>query len=222
MRSAGMRHYFSRTMMVVNRNQTLVLTLAAIGTLFSSSADAFATTSSEKYTASVTALNAEQGLTRRGLLGKVASASVLTAGVASGLPSPAFADVTNKVASTAAIRAVKRAVKDIEKAEFPCVNNDFTDVKAALRTPGLNEVRKNCLILIKGGEDGPEAENLKTAYAKFVKDIEALDSQASLGMRGRKQDIQLAGYYDAALASLKAFLEVGERSALIPLQESSD
>ena len=205
-------------MMMVNRNQTFVLTLAAIGTLFSSSADAFATTFSEKYYAvSTTALNAEQGLTRRGLLGKVAAASVLTAGVASGLPSPALADVTNKVASTAAIRAVKRAAKDLEKAEFPCVNNDFADVKAALRTPGLNEVRKNCLILIKGGEDGPEADSLKKAYDKFIIDIEALDSQASLGMRGRKQDIQLAGYYDAALASLKAFLEVGERSVVIPL-----
>lgn len=206
-------------MMMMKRNQTFVLTLAAIGTLFSSSADAFATTFSEKYAVSTTALNAEQGLTRRGLLEKVAAASVLTA---SGLPSPALADVTNKVASTAAIRAVKRAAKDLEKAEFPCVNNDFADVKAALRTPGLNEVRKNCLILIKGGEDGPEAENLRKAYDKFVKDIEALDSQASLGMRGRKQDIQLASYYDAALASLKAFLEVGERSALIPLQESSE
>lgn len=202
-------------------NQTF-LTLAAIGTIFSSSADAFATISSEKPAPPTTVLNAERRVTRRGLLGKVASASVLTAGMASGLPSPAYADVTNKVASTAAIRAVKRAVKDLEKAEFPCVNNQFTDVKAFLRTPGLNEVRKNCLILIKGGEDGPEADSLKKAYDKFIIDIEALDSQASLGMRGRKQDIQLAGYYDAALASLKAFLEVGERSALIPLQESSD
>lgn len=204
--------------------QTIALVLATVGALFSIATDAFAPTtlSSEKRVASVTALDAEQGeLTRRGAFEAV-SASFLTAVVAGGLPSPACADVTNKVASTAAIRAVKRALKDLEKAEFACVGNQYTDAKEALRTPGLNEVRKNCLILIRGGEDGAEAENLKSAYEKFVKDLEALDSQASLGMRGRKKDIQLAGYYDSALASLKAFLEVGERSATIPLQESSE
>lgn len=207
--------------------QTIALVLAAVGALFSIATDAFAPTttlSSEKRVASVTALNAEQGeLTRRGAFEAV-SASFLTAVVAGGLPSPACADVTNKVASTAAIRAVKRALKDLEseKTEFACVGNQYTDAKEALRTPGLNEVRKNCLILIRGGNDGAEAENLKIAYEKFVKDLEALDSQASLGMRGRKKDIQLAGYYDSALASLKAFLEVGERSATIPLQESSE
>ena len=205
--------------------KTLVLAFAAVGALFPTTVDAFATISSEKCAASTTALNAEQqqqGLTRRGLLDRVTSASIMTAAVVNGLPPPAYADVTNKVASTAAIRAVKRALKDLEKAEFACVGNQFTETKAALRTPGLNEVRKNCLVLVKGGEDGPEADNLKSAYDKFVKDIEALDSQASLGMRGRKQGIELAPYYDAALSSLKAFLEVGERSAIIPLQESSD
>ena len=205
--------------------QTIALVLAAVGALFSVATDAFAPTtilSSEKRVASVTALDAEQGeLTRRGAFEAV-SASFLTAVVAGGLPSPACADVTNKVASTAALRAVKRALKDLGEAEAACVGNQYTDAKEALRTPGLNEVRKNCLILIRGGNDGAEAENLKITYEKFVKDLEALDSQASLGMRGRKKDIQLAGYYDSALASLKAFLEVGERSATIPLQESSE
>ena len=178
--------------------------------------------SSEKHVASVTALNEQRAeLTRRGAF-EVASASFLTAVVANGLPSPAYADVTNKVASTAAIRAVKRALKDLEKAEFACAGNQFTDVKEALRTPGLNEVRKNCLILIRGGEDGAEVDNLKSTYQKFVKDLEALDSQASLGMRGQKKDIELAGYYDSALASLRAFLEVGERSAILPLQDSAE
>ena len=156
-------------------------------------------------------------LSRRKVFG--AATPILAAGCFSGVATtpPAHADVTNKVASTAALRAVKKGIKDLEKAEFPAVNNEYADVKAALRTPALNEVRKNCLILIRGGEDGPEAENLQTSYSAFIKSIEALDTQASLGMRGRK-DIALASYYDAVVETLKIFLDVGERSATIPLQ----
>ena len=170
---------------------------------------------------SATALSAEKNgqqiVSRRIVFGT--PATIFVAGCLSvATAAPVYADVTNKVASTAALRAVKKGIKDLEKAEFPAVNNEYADVKAALRTPALNEVRKNCLILIRGGEDGSEAENLKTNYNAFVKALEALDTQASLGMRGRKE-IVLASYYDAAVKSLREFLEVGERSATIPLQD---
>mmetsp|Transcript_20124 Transcript_20124/g.43935 ORF Transcript_20124/g.43935 Transcript_20124/m.43935 type:complete len:202 (-) Transcript_20124:181-786(-) len=170
---------------------------------------------------SATALSAEKSrqriVNRRIVFGT--PATILVSGCLSvATAAPVYADVTNKVASTAALRAVKKGIKDLENAEFPAVNNEYADVKAALRTPALNEVRKNCLILIKGGEDGPEAENLKTNYNAFVKALEALDTQASLGMRGRKE-IVLASYYDAAVKSLRDVLEVGERSATIPLQD---
>lgn len=176
--------------------------------------------SSATRSTSTCALFAEQQQMTRRIFG--ATASIFAAGCLTAATAPtAYADVTNKVASTAAIRAVKRAVKDLEKAEFPCVNNEYADAKGALRTPGLNEVRKNCLILIRGGEDGPDAEDLKTSYDSFVKAIEALDTQASLGMRGRK-NIELASYYDSSVKTLKDFLNVGERSATIPMKDVAE
>lgn len=96
---------------------------------------------------------------------------------------PAFADVTNKVASQSSLRYIKRSIKELEKLELYASQNDYTEMKQGIRGPGISEIRKNAVVLIRGGEDGPEATNLKNSYDEFIKDIEALDGAASLGVR---------------------------------------
>ena len=90
-------------------------------------------------------------------------------------------------------------------------------IASGLRSPGMNEVRKNCLVLMKGGEDNAETDSLKNSYDNFVRAIERLDSQASLGIRGKK-NIELIGDYDATVKALKQFLDIAEKSAATPLQ----
>lgn len=171
-------------------------------------------TSSSQVKVAATHLGAEQ--TRRDVFA-TAAASCFAAAVAASTPLPAYADVTNKVASAAALRGVKRGLKDLEKTEFYAAENNYIETKSGLRSPGMNEVRKNCLVLMKGGEDNAEADSLKNSYDNFVRAIERLDSQASLGIRGKK-NIELIGDYDATVKALKQFLDIAEKSAATPLQ----
>jgi len=109
-------------------------------------------------------------------------------------------------------------VRQLNEMEFAAVSsNDYTSVKEAIRKPPLTEVRRNCMILVKGGEDGPDADNLQSKYATFIKELEGLDSQASLGMRGRK-NIEMADNYDGTVKALKDFLDVAEKAAELPVQ----
>ena len=150
--------------------------------------------------------------------------SVLTVSTAFTLmthSSPAFADVTNKVASQSALRYVKRSIKELEKLELYAAENDYQQVKSGLRTPPMTEVRKNANILIRGGEDGQEKDNLIETYASFIKDLEELDGAASLGLRGRK-NVKMIESYDKSLKDLIAFAEVAERSTAIPMASGSE
>jgi len=131
---------------------------------------------------------------------------------------PALADVTNKVASSSSLRLLKRALRSLEDLELAASSNDYEGIKTGLRTPPFTEVRKNCVVLIRGGEDGPDAEALQSTYADFIKSVEELDSNAGLGVRGRK-GISLIGPYDESVKRLRAFLEVAERSVAIPIAQ---
>lgn len=130
---------------------------------------------------------------------------------------PAYADVTSKVASQAALRNIKRTVKELQKLEFYAADNKYVELKDGLRVAPITDIRKNCNILIRGGEDGPESEALKAGYADFIKSLEELDSQAGLGIRGRK-GINLIDSFDRSVKSLVSFAEVADRATGIPLQ----
>jgi hypothetical protein len=199
--------------------------------LIANEARAFAPSSVTHATISSSSLSATNDnnsslMSRSDLFQNLIKSSLTTAAIAvstTTLPQPAYADVTNKVASKAALRYIKRAIKEFEKLEFNASNNDFTEIKAGLRTPALSEIRKNAGILIKGGEDTAEAENLVAAYAAFIKDIEKLDGDASLGLRGRR-NVQLLPSYDQTLKALKEFEEIAIRATTIPeaVGETSD
>ena len=79
-------------------------------------------TSSSQVKVAATHLGAEQ--TRRDVFA-TAAASCFAAVVAASTPLPAYADVTNKVASAAALRGVKRGLKDLEKTEFYAAENNY-------------------------------------------------------------------------------------------------
>ena len=137
-------------------------------------------------------------------------------------PKPAVADVTNKIASSTALRALKRAQDQLPTKLLPDAQaNNFVGIKARLREAPFDEFRKNALILVRGGEDGPKASELLRAYKKLIASLEAIDATASLGMKGRKVDpFQLGLQYEDVAKALNSFLEVGAAAYAIPLQEA--
>jgi len=159
--------------------------------------------------------------TRRDALSAPLLAAIATAAALSPPTLPALADVTAKVASSSALRSVKRTLKELEGLRELAELNDYVAVKDGMRVPPFTEIRKTCGVLVRGGEDGPDAEALKSSYGTFIKSVETLDSYATLAIRGKK-GITLAPMYEDAVKSLRSFLEVAERSAMIPLQEADD
>lgn len=135
----------------------------------------------------------------------------------------AKADITNKVASSAALRNVKRSQKQLASLELYATTEDYQGLKEAIRQPPLSEMRKNCFILVRGGEDVPDARNLQAKYQRFIQALESMDSTASLAMRGRK--ISEETFYDSykgTMAALADFLSVAEEAASIPVQYDAE
>mmetsp|Transcript_23595 Transcript_23595/g.34964 ORF Transcript_23595/g.34964 Transcript_23595/m.34964 type:complete len:195 (-) Transcript_23595:1103-1687(-) len=165
------------------------------------------------------ALGSHSDISRRNALQSLIVPGILS--LTAAFSEPAFADVTNKVASQSSLRYVKRSMKELEKLDFFAAQNDYSEIKQGIRGPGLAEIRKNALVLMRAAEDGPEAENLKNAYDAFIKDVEALDIAASLGVRGKK-GVALYPVYQKSSKSLQEFAAVAARSVEIPLQASAE
>jgi hypothetical protein len=127
-------------------------------------------------------------------------------------PEVVKADVTNKVASFPALRSLKRAQQYLPKLLPNVQSNDYLAVKTFLRTPPFDEVRKNGIILVRGGEDGPKAFELEASYKRFIASLEKIDGTASLGMRGRSvQQLQMSEEYDSIVVAMEHFLKVRSR-----------
>jgi hypothetical protein len=128
-------------------------------------------------------------------------------------PEKAKADITNIVASSTAIRTVKRAQKQFASLELYAVNNDFAALMQSVQTPPLAEIRKACFTLVRGGEDGPDAETLSSSYQLFISSFEKMYVTAGLGLRGRKlREGEILGMFDETRNALNAFTEIAERS----------
>ena len=65
------------------------------------------------------------------------------------------------------------------------VNSQHEELKEAVHVELLAEVRKNCNVVIRGAEDGPNEQDLLKMYKNFIQQLELMDGTASLGMRGR-------------------------------------
>eukprot|EP01083_Nonionella_stella_P230053 813628_1 len=126
---------------------TLILaSIAANASAFSSSPSFRATHSSP------TELNS---VSRRNVFKSIVGAPAMAV-IATSFSQPAFADVTNKIASQSSLRYVKRSIRELDRLELYAAQNEYSEIKQGLRTPALSEIRKNANVLIKGGEDGPE------------------------------------------------------------------
>ncbi|KAG7346704.1 hypothetical protein IV203_005773 [Nitzschia inconspicua] len=134
-------------------------------------------------------------------------------------PQVARADITNKVASSPALRSLKRAQQNLPKLLPTVQSNDYVAVKSFLRTPPFDDVRKNGFILVRGGEDSPKASELEASYKSFIASLEKIDGTASLGMRGRTiKPLQMSEEYDNIVAAMDSFLKLAEETAEIPVQ----
>ena len=145
-----------------------------------------------------------------------ASASLATT---VGFPLVSHADITNKVASSAAIRNVKRAQKQLDTLELYVVNDDYVQLMQAIRDPPLADLRKACTTLVHGGDDGPNADKLAYLYKRLIASLEKMYSTAGLGIKGRKlQEGELLAYYRDTVSALGNFVVVAEESVTIPVQ----
>jgi hypothetical protein len=134
---------------------------------------------------------------------------------------PAQADITSKLASTQALRNVKLAQKKLSSlavVEFVSTA-DYANLKSVLRAAPLSDLRKACTVLIKAGEDGPEANNLQTTYQNLIAKLEKIDSVASVALRGRTvSEMVFLSSYEGAVTALGDFVAVAERSMDTPVQ----
>ena len=149
--------------------------------------------------------------------------NVLVAGTVVLTPLAANADVTNKVASSAALRNVKRSLKKLDSLELYVTSNNYEDLRAALRLAPLADLRKNMFTIVRDGEDGPDAELLEKSYRKFIQGLEQMDSTAGLAMRGRKiPDGVFYDNYKVTVVALNDFLTVAEQSVEVPVQYADE
>jgi len=136
----------------------------------------------------------------------------------------ANADVTNKVASTAAIRILQRAKLQLPIKVFPYIEQkDFQNIKGALRLPPFDSIRKYASVLVRGGEDlGSQAIELENSYKILIQALEKLDNTSSLGMRGSKiSSLRMKEEYDTFVLALDSFLTLGQVTAQVPVQEQT-
>lgn len=157
--------------------------------------------------------------TRRQLLEGAAATVAATAFA----PQLALADVTNKVASSSALRYVKRAAKQLDNMELYVSTADLAAIQNEIRTSPLTEIRKNMSILVRGGEDGPDAAKLAQGYQKFISSLEAFDTTCRSAARGRNMpEGQLYQQYKDSAAALKDFLAIADEAVNIPLSNSAE
>ncbi|KAL7446981.1 hypothetical protein ACHAXM_011058 [Skeletonema potamos] len=152
------------------------------------------------------------------------SSTIIAALTTTSAPQTAYADVTNKIASTTALRSLSNLQTQLPMRLKPLAqSNNYVGVKQCLREPPLDGVRKNMLTLVRGGEDGPKAGELLIAYKRLISALENMDATATLGMQGRNKKTNdpflLSLQYDEVENALGSFIEVGAAAASIPLQE---
>lgn len=111
------------------------------------------------------------------------------------------------LSTPAALRQVRRSLRELKEMESIVSSDDYAQVKAAIRVPPFTEVRRNCSILFRSfPEESSERTSLESKYKVFVTSLERLDSKAGLGVRGKKGE-KLQGDFDATVKGLEDFLD---------------
>ena len=135
----------------------------------------------------------------------------------------AKADITSKVASSASFRNVKRASKQLDNMELYAATADAAGLRAAIRVAPLSDVRKAAFTLVRGAEDGPDAEIMASTYQTFVRALEQMDSSAAVVVRGRTlSEGQLYTLYKDTVSSMAAFVTAADKAVTIPIQYAEE
>ena len=154
------------------------------------------------------------------------------------IPSIANADVTNKIASPTALRSLSIVQRQLPIKLLPvCQSNNYIGVKKVLRESPFDELRKDLLTVVRGGEDGSKADELLLAYKQLIQSLEAIDATASLGMRGTSRGVfggldmtgltgspdpfQLGIEYEEIEKAMDVFIKTGYEAGDIPVQYDS-
>jgi len=158
-----------------------------------------------------TALFANPVVSRKRAFQDVIATTIATVTVGTTVSAPAFAVTFGGIDATPeeSLRYVRRGIKALAKTELSVTNKEYLEVRDALRSPSLDTLRKYCKILIASGAE-TEKDELTYRYEKFVKDFESLDSQANLGVRGKK-DVKMNVLYRDSLKELTAFADEAEK-----------
>jgi hypothetical protein len=136
-------------------------------------------------------------------------------------PLAANADITSKVASSAQLRNVKRASKQLETMELYAANGDAAGLRSAIRQAPLSDVRKAAFTLVRGAEDGPDAELMSSTYQTFIRALEQMDSTAAVSVRGRAlPEGQLYAVYKDTTTAMAEFVKIADQAVTIPIQYS--
>jgi hypothetical protein len=220
-------NYNSFTMFTMNNLPSLLLcvVLTSSSNAFSIIENGGARRSAAVKTASSSSSTCLGATSRKSFLQDLAVMGVTVATTSSVLtsrPQAASADITSKLASSAALRNVKTSEKRLKAMNVAASEDEYMKVKGALREAPLSEVRKSCMTLVNGGEDGPDAEKLQSTYKTFIGSLEKMDSTGSVAMRGRKlAKGEFEKLYQDTLTSLADFLVVAEEAASIPIAETT-
>jgi hypothetical protein len=200
-----------RTKRMGQRRILLALLVLSARTIFTSTFTLGAIETKQRCTTSSTAIYATS---RKEFLSQFVVAGSLL------IPTAASADITNKVASSAALRKVKICQKKLVAMEDYVLLSDYAAIKDSLRAAPFSDVRKAASTLVRGGEDGPDAEGLQTKYKAFITSIEKMDGTASVALRGRKlSDGEFLAAYSAAVVALADFVALAEEAIKVPLRE---
>ena len=160
----------------------------------------------------------KQPTSRSAFFRDLSTALVITAST----PLVANADVTAKLASSAALRKVKSCQNKLSLLETSVSDQDFLAIRQTLREAPFSDLRKNMSTLVKGSEDGPDAASMAAQYKKFITSLETMDVRAGQGARGQKVSAdEINGYFGAVQTNLNEFLLMAEASAEIPVQYDS-
>ena len=167
--------------------------------------------------------------TRKGFFQEVISVSASIPAAASLLllisqPQPtaaAAADITSKLAGTAALRNAKSAQKRLlsDTVSEYITQADYPAVQAALRAAPISDIRKSCFVLVRAAADGPLADAVQLNYSTFIAALEKLDTVALQATRGRKLgETEFRISYDATVSALADFVAMAEKAMEIPVQ----
>mmetsp|Transcript_36979 Transcript_36979/g.44179 ORF Transcript_36979/g.44179 Transcript_36979/m.44179 type:complete len:225 (-) Transcript_36979:111-785(-) len=156
-----------------------------------------------------TALFANPIVSRKRAFQNIISTTIATIAVGTATSIQPASAIPFDVEPEDALRYIKRAVKALDKLELSVTNNEYKEIRDAIRSPSFDLLRKNSGVLIQNGV-GTEKDSMQATYKKFVTDFEALDNKCGIAVRAKK-DVKIYDLYRSAAKELLIFADTAEK-----------